>query len=306
MKKRKHILGLLVILLFVFSSCQFTNLPSSSATFSRSFVKDFFNDYELVDMQLAYRTASPCEVEILRVPSGGRFDSVLLSQISNTSVLDFVAVTELRSYYLMGGAPHNSTWVYKKADAPNPMADWTVSRVDVLEYSDRDYQYRSVMSSDGISWHVEDLGQKHISAATVICSFTSSDSGFFEMVKESYDGAKMDTEWVEHSYQFNELVKHTATYSPNKSEIGDRLYYSVLVCFEESEELVWESQLYICDEVLYFACFSYDGQNSQNITKRFARLDDELSQIILDCLELETDDSGGSSQPVESEPSVSQ
>ena len=63
---------------------------------------------------------------------------------------------------------------------------------------------------------------------------------------------------------------------------------------------------YALDEVLFFACFSYDGPNRQNITKRFARLDDELSQIILDCLELETDGSGGSSQPVESEPSVSQ
>lgn len=306
MKKRKHILGLLVIVLFVFSSCQHTNLPSSSATFSRSFVKNFFTDYQLVDLQLAYRTASPCEVEILNVPTpGSRFDSALLSQITNVGSLDFVAVTELRSYYLMGGAPHNSTWVYKKTDAPNPMADWTISRVDVLEFSDREYEERFVRRS-GKSWNVEDLGQTHISSATVLFSFTSSDIGFFETVKESYDGAKMDTEWVEHSYQFNELVKHTATYSPNKSEIGDRLYYSVLVCFEESEELVWESQLYICDEVLYFACFSYDGQNSQNITKRFARLDDELSQIILDCLKLETDDSGGSSQPVESEPSVSQ
>ncbi len=299
MKKRKHILGLLVIVLFVFSSCQFTNLPSSSATFSRSFVKDFFNDYELVDMQLAYRTASPCEVEILRVPSGGRFDSVLLSQISNTSVLDFVAVTELRSYYLMGGAPHNSTWVYKKADAPNPMADWTVSRVDVLEYSDRDYQYRSVMSSDGISWHVEDLGQKHISAATVICSFTSSDSGFFEMVKESYESAKGASEWLGNHF-FKEVIKKTASYSPDKSEPGDRLFYSLLVCFEESEELVWESQLYIYDEVLYFACFSYDSQNSKNITERFARLDDAMAQIIIECLGLETEDSNSNS-PLESD-----
>ncbi len=168
------------------------------------------------------------------------------------------------------------------------MADWTIARVDVLEYSDREYEERSVMSSDGISWHVEDLGQKHISAATVICSFTPSDIGFFETVKESYDGARMDTEWVEHSYQFKELVKHTAAYSPGKSEPGDHMYYSVLVCFEESEELVWESPLYICEGTLYFACFSYDGQNSQNITKRFARLDAELSQIILDRAGLDT------------------
>lgn len=288
MKKNSCLLFLIAVLL-VFSSCQHTDLPSHSAVFSRSFVKDFFNDYQMADLQLAYRTASPCEVEILNVPKpGSRFDSALLSQITNVGSLDFVAVTELSSYYLMGGPPHNSTWVYKKTDAPNPMADWTVSRVDVLEYSDREYQERYVMSSDGKSWHVEDLGQKHISAATVICSFTPSDAGFVHSVKESYDGARMDTEWVENPYLFDELFKRTAAYSPDKSEPGDYMYYSVLVCFGESEELVWESPLYICEGTLYFACFSYDGQNSQNITKRFARLDAELSQIILDRAGLET------------------
>ena len=296
MKKRKHILGLLVIVLFVFSSCQHTNLPSSSATFSRSFVKNFFTDYQLVDLQLAYRTASLSEVEILKVPSGDRFDSVLLSQINNVGSLDFIAVTELRT--LLGGAPDNSTWVYKKTDAPNPMADWTIARVDVLEYSDREYQERYVESS-GKSWHVEDLGQKHISAATVICSFTSSDSGFFEMVKESYESAKGASEWLGNHY-FKEMIKKTASYSPNKSEPGDRLFYSLLVCFEESEELVWESQLYVYDEVLYFACFFYDSQNSQNITERFARLDDEMAQIIIECLGLETEDSNSNS-PLESD-----
>ncbi len=288
MKKTSCLLFLIAVLL-VFSSCQHTDLPSHSAVFSRSFVKDFFNDYQMADLQLAYRTASPCEVEILvrNDPSSpGRFDSVLLSQITNVDSLDFVAVTELEFIFMCGGGTRGRTWVYKKTDAPDPMTDWTISRVDVLEYPDWLYRERYV-SSSGKSWHVEDLGQNHIDSATVICSFTPSDADFVHSVKESYDGARMDTEWVEHSYQLDELFKRTAAYSPGKSEPGDHMYYSVLVCFGESEELVWESPLYICEGTLYFACFSYDG-NTRIISKRFARLDAELSQIILDRAGLDT------------------
>ena len=53
-----------VVLCAQLVSCQRSVLPLTSDNFPKDFVNSFFENYRLVDPQLAYVTASPWEVEI--------------------------------------------------------------------------------------------------------------------------------------------------------------------------------------------------------------------------------------------------
>lgn len=255
---KKVFMLLLVIVLFTqFFSCQRNNLPLTSDNFSQDFVNNFSDNYRLVDPQLAYVTASPWEVEI----KIGNDEKMYLSLIDSVDKTQFVSVTEREDYYM--GAPSYNVFVYQTSDAPTPMKDWTIKSIRVLEVTPiAETKENALLFSEN---YMEAL----LASSNVLHTYDNDNgSDFFDMIKSAYSTA-------------GTLQSHPSIIRKTNSNQPDYLrYYSLLIEFNENDNIIWHSYLFEDPDNTYFDCTIYDADDIERNGFSMAKIDEKFVEEI--------------------------
>ena len=255
---KKVFMLLLVIVLFTqFFSCQRNNLPLTSDNFSQDFVNSFLDNYRLVDPQLAYVTASPWEVEV-KVDNDER---LYLSLIDNVDKAHFVSVTERVAYHM--GPPSYMVFVYQTADAPKPMKDWTIKNIRVLEVTPiAETEENALLFSEN---YMEAL----LASSNVLHTY-NNDNGldFLDMIKSAYLTAET-------------LQSHPGIIKGTDSSQPDYLrYYSLMIEFNESDNIIWHSYLFEDSDNIYFECTTYNADDFKRYGFSMAKISEEFVEEI--------------------------
>ena len=255
---KKVFMLLLVIVLFTqFFSCQRNNLPLTSDNFSQDFVSSFFDNYRLVDPQLAYVTASPREVEI-KVDND---EKLYLSLIDSVDKAQFVSVIEREDYYM--GAPSYNVFVYQTSDAPTPMKDWTIKSIRVLEVTPIAETEENALSFS------ERYMEALLSSSTVLHTYDNNNgSDFLDMIKSAYLTA-------ETLQSHPGIIRGTDSNQPNYLR-----YYSLLIEFNESDNIIWHSYLFEDSDNIYFECTTYDADDVKRYGFSMAKIDETFVEEI--------------------------
>ena len=255
---KKVFMLLLVIVLFTqFFSCQRNNLPLTSDNFSQDFVNSFSDNYRLVDPQLAYVTASPWEVEI-KIDND---EKLYISLIDSVDKAQFVSVTEREDYYM--GAPSYNVFVYQTSDAPTPMKDWTIKSIRVLEVTPiAETKENALLFSEN---YMEAL----LASSNVLHTYDNDNgSDFFDMIKSAYSTA-------------GTLKSHPSIIRETNSNQPDYLrYYSLLVEFNENDNIIWHSYLFEDSDNIYFDCTIYDADDIERNGFSMAKIDEKFVEEI--------------------------
>lgn len=264
----KKLLVLLVILVLCTQllSCNSSNLPLASDTFPKDFVNSFSDNYRLVDPQLAYVTASPWEVEI-KTKDNQYADRLYLSLIDNVDKAQFISVTERHDYYM--GPPSYSVFVYQAPNAPTPMKDWTIKNVRVLEVT-----LIADTKEDAISFS-EKYMKTLLDSSNVLHTYDNDNgSDFLNMIKSTYLTAET-------------LQSHPGIIRGTDSNQPDYLrYYSLLIEFNESDNIIWHSYLFEDSDYLYFKCTTYDEDGVERNGFSMAKIGDEFVEEICGIIDM--------------------
>lgn len=238
-------------------SCNSSNLPLTSDNFSKDFVTGFSDNYRLVDPQLAYVTASPWEVEI-KVNNDER---LYLSLIDDVDKAQFVSVTERHDYYM--DPPSYRLFVYQAPDAPTPMKDWTVKRVRVLEVTPI-----ADTKEDAVSFS-EKYTEALLGSSDVLYTYDNDNgSDFLDMIKSAYLAAET-------------LQSHPGMIRGTDSDQPDYLrYYSLLIEFNENDNIVWHSYLFEDSDDIYFECTAYSADDVDRNGFSMAKISDEFAEEV--------------------------
>lgn len=256
MKKSLLLLFIFVLCTQLFS-CNSNNLPSTSDNFSQDFMNSFFDNYRLVDPQLAYVTASPWEVEI-KVDSD---EKLYLSLIDNVDKAQFVSVTERTAFYM--GPPSYRLFVYQTSTAPVPMKDWTIKSIRILEVP------AFVESEDNVLLHSKNYRENILASSTVLHTYDNNSSDFFDMIKNAYSMAETA-----------ELLSSPITYTEKTTEDHMLHFYSLLIEFNESDSIIWHSYLFEDSDNIYFECTTYDAEDVERDGFSLAKIDDKYVEQI--------------------------
>lgn len=260
--KKLLLLLLIIALCTQLFSCNNDNLPLTSDNFSQDFVNSFFDNYRLVDPQLAYVTASPWEVEI-KIDND---EMLYLSLIDDVDKGHFVSVTEQIKFYM--GAPGYRVCVYQTSAAPTPMEDWTIKSIRVLEVVPfRDNKNDVILRSEN---YMENM----LTSSTVLHTYdNNNDSDFFDTVKDAYSMAETA-----------ELFSSSVTYMTKATEYTSH-QYSLLIEFNESNNIIWHSYLLKDSDNIYFECTTYDAEDVERENFSLAKIDDRYAEQILDLID---------------------
>ena len=256
MKKVVVLLVILVLCTQLFS-CQTNSLPLTSDHFPKDFVNSFSDNYRMVDPQLAYVTASPWEVEI----KGDNDERLYLSLIDNVDKAHFVSATEREDYYK--GAPSYSVFVYQTSDAPTPMKDWTIKSVKVLEVTPIADTKENALSFS------EKYMEALLASSTVLLTYDNGNgSDFLDMIKSAYSTAET-------------LQSHPGIIRGTDSNHPDYLrYYSLLIEFNESDNIIWHSYLFEDSDNIYFECTAYGADDVERKSFSMAKISEEFVEEI--------------------------
>lgn len=260
---KKSLLFLLIIALCTqLFSCNNDNLPLTSDNFPQDFVNSFFDNYRLVDPQLAYVTASPWEVEI-KIDNG---EMLYLSLIDDVDKGHFVSVTEQINFYM--GAPGYRVCVYQTSTAPTPMKDWTIKSIRMLEVTPiADTKENTLSLSEK---HMETL----LASSTVLYTYDNNNgSDFLDMIKSAYSTA-------ETLQSRPGIIRGTDSNQPDYLR-----YYSLLIEFNESNNIIWHSYLFGDSDNIYFECTIYDAEDVERESFFLAKIDDKYAEQILDLID---------------------
>lgn len=199
MSKKFIILLIMLVCCILLTSCAPAPLPSSSENFSKKFTQSFENNYLMKDEDLRYVYASPMEAQ---TSSGIR-----LSLIRGTDKNLFVAGSILGEVGIYGDYTSNS-FVYQHKDAPSPMKDWTIKEVRLLDST--------------YSWYYSSADETGNSVEAAMNSSDVIYTFYPDTDKELIDDIK------------------NAYFSPtSQEEIYGDYYGSMVVCFEENENIVY-------------------------------------------------------------------
>ena len=255
--KKVLMLLLVIVLCAQFFSCKRSNLPLTSDNFSKDFVNSFSDNYRLVDPQLAYVTASPWEVEI-KVNNDER---LYLSLIDNVDRTHFVSATERVDYYM--GAPSYEVFVYQTSDAPIPMKDWTIKSIRVLEVTPIAETKENALSFS------ERFMEALLSSSTVLHTYDNNNgSDFLDMIKRAYLTA-------ETLQSHPGIIRGTDSNQPNYLR-----YYSLLIEFNESDNIIWHSYLFEDSDNIYFECTTYNADDVERYGFSMAKISEEFVEEI--------------------------
>ena len=249
--KRVFVLLVILVLCTQLFSCNSNNLPLTSDNFPKDFVNSFSDNYRMIDPQLAYVTASPWEVEI-------KFNSderLYLSLIDNVNKAQFISGTERKDYYK--GAPSYSVFVYQTSDSPIPMNDWTIKSIRFLEITP------FADTKENVLLRSEKYMETILASSTVLHTYNDNDSDFFHMIKSAYSTS-------ETFERRPSMIRGTNSNQPDYLR-----YYSLLIEFNESDNIIWHSYLFEDSDNLYFDCTTYDADNVERKSFSMAKIDSE-------------------------------
>lgn len=255
--KKMFVLLLILLLCIQLFSCEKNDLPLTSDNFSQDFVSSFSDNYRLVDPQLAYVTASPWEVEI----KVNNDEKLYLSLIDNVDKAHFVSVTERKEYYM--GSPSYNVFVYQTSDAPTPMKNWTIKSIRVLEVTPIAETKDNALSLS--ERYMETL----LASSTVLHTYDNGNgSDFLDMIKSAYSTA-------ETLQTHPSIIRGTDSNQPNYLR-----YYSLLIEFNESDNIIWHSYLFEDSDNIYFDCTIYDADDIDRNGFSMAKIDEEFVEEI--------------------------
>jgi hypothetical protein len=204
-------------------------LPTTSETFDQAFVDSFFETYDRVDPHLLYYTASPWEIK-LNFQKSNR-EQLYFSKIENVDTAHFVSCT-LYNYSLLD-RDYCLTRIYQHKDAPVPMADWTIKSVSLVKYrKDIDIYGRKETVHEKGAQVAQNYMDAYSNDSKVYSTYDRTSNP--ELMSDLQDAFKNRTEW-------GDLHLFTVYENVGKSH-GD---FRLLVQFEENDNLVWVSQLYL-------------------------------------------------------------
>lgn len=225
----------------------------------------------MVDPQLAYVTASPCEVEI-KAKDNQDADRLYLSLIGNVDKAQFISVTEQYDYYM--GAPSYSVLVYQTPNSPTPMKDWTIKSIKIIETT----QFAD--SEENVLLLSEKYMETILAYSTVLHTYDNgNDSDFLDMIKNAYSTAEK-FEWYQSPA--GRVKRSRGQPSDLNSSIE---YYSLLIEFNECDNIIWHSYLCEDSENLYFECTTYDVEDVERKVVSIAKIDDEYKEEIRGLIE---------------------
>ena len=267
----KKLLVLLVILVLCIQLFSCNRLPLTSDNFSKDFVNSFSDNYRLVDPQLAYVTASPWEVEI-KTKDDQDADRLYLSLIDNVDKAQFISVTERYDAYM--GAPGYSLFVYQAQNAPTPMKDWTIKSIKILETT----QFAD--SEENVLLLSAKYMETILSYSTVIRTYDNdTGSDFLDMMKNAYSTAE----------KFERYQSPATRVTRSSGQPSDLNYliknYSLLIEFNECDNIIWHSYLCEDSENLYFECTTYGVEDVERKVFSLAKIDDEYKEEIRGLIE---------------------
>jgi len=266
----KKLLVLLVILVLCIQLFSCNRLPLTSDNFPKDFVNSFSDNYRLVDPQLVYVTASPWEIET-KAKDDQDADRLYLSLIDNVDKAQFISVTERYDYYM--GAPSYSVLVYQTPNSPTPMKDWTIKSIKILETT----QFAD--SEENVLLLSEKYMGTLLAYSTVLRTYDNNNgSDFLDMIKNAYSTAEKFERYSAGITGTNRVIR-------SSGQPSYLLEYSLLIEFNECDNIIWHSYLCEDSENLYFECTTYDVENVERKGFSIAKIDDEYKEEIRGLIE---------------------
>jgi len=219
------------------TSCEFLKddspqLPTTSETFDQVFVDSFYENYDSIDPNLYYYTASPWEIKLDPLSYTMEGDKYF-SKIDGVDVAHFVSRTTCKREGGLIGMYYYETRVFQHKDAPVPMEEWTIKSVSLVKYHyDQD---RTYIRDDTAHEQGEHVAQNYLDAY-------STDS----KVYSTYDQTSNPELLIGLQESFQNREK-SDLYLLAVDEHAGKSYgdFKLLVQFEENDNLAWVSQLYL-------------------------------------------------------------
>ncbi len=256
---------LAIIMMLSLTSCMVTkDLPQESKNFPKEFTDTFFDNYYRSEPQLAYKTASPQEVEIKKSIDDNSYYNYYFALIENVDKEMFVAVSEQNPVVTLMGTYNEHVDVYQTSSSPNPMNDWTVKSISIYKWRLDILYYRH---------EPDNFIGKLINEGTLLKKYQKgSDDAFISMIRDAYDTQVMPSDDIGIS-------------PTGQNNRGNGVYYcSLLVEFEESDNIVWVTKFQTdVDGNLYIQCDKYDkdtGTIAEYVGKISPEYYNELSELI--------------------------
>lgn len=245
MKKEKNIRVTLLLFLCVICvslfSCRMPfvpeepfDLPSYSSEFDKDFVASFQQNYSLKDANLSYFQASP-KIKFINEKNYGKLNDssaietqkFVISAIDGVSTDTFISVSHMyfEAVISVFQTWYSETYVYQSNGAPNPIEDWTVSKISV-------YRTRGVQDiRDSATQPFSHQGDKYPQIEILSLVGENADK-LFKEVKNAL------TSWQGVDFRDN-YIKSTPV-----GETYPTDYYYIVVHFNENPNIVWFSPLY--------------------------------------------------------------
>ena len=262
----KLIILLLTLCMFV-SSCG-SGLPLRSETFNDDFIESFYENYSLVDPQLAYFSAPWFEVEIPKVKDQEGANTICLGLIDREDKSLFVSVSE-------NNGVNHYVHVYQSDKAPVPMMDWTIKKVSIFYTGLRYTSYvgwREVENDKEI-YNLQTAFKYHLDKSILIQEYDPiNNASLINSIKDAYVDALPSPKSNNTGCIFN--------FDPN----GPNHYYCIMVEFEESDNIVWWSNLYEGNGELYLKCNNYKYHEYEKYQNYYFKLPEELNNEIIEIL----------------------
>jgi len=274
---KKTIFLLTILLSFsMFVSCTFdiSTTPIYSDNFDEDFVSSFFQNYEIVDFQLGYLSASPCEAEIICDSHSMDIDNLKLAVIDETDIKMFVSGTQVKRTLPIGnGGFTTDTYVYQSKNAPVPMKDWTIKSISITASS---WPYPKSGNGTNYKNISENMMQQHLDSSNILCVYNANmDSEFINGIKDAY----LNSECID-AYEISMLEKEIR--SEDQLHVADVKYYKLFITFEENSNIVWYADLYKSGSEILFICGT--AEYAFDINQRYGKISDEFAEQIKELL----------------------
>jgi len=219
-------------------------VPDYSENFDEAFISSFDENYA-PDNHLGYYSASEWEAEIEEKNEISKH-KYRFSLIEGVDYKEFVVKSHIsRSKFPALADVYCSLDVYRHADAPDPMTDWTVKSVSVIALDFHEHLSSSHYETEtdtknkkNPKGHItfEELAVKQMSifdtAERRVCEFDrGNDPALIEMIEKSYVSPTPN------------VTSHNLTHQINNNGSLQDFEYYIVIRFEENDNIVWTGKL---------------------------------------------------------------
>lgn len=143
------------------------------------------------------------------------------------------------------------------------MKNWTIKSIKVLEVTPIAETKDNALSLS--ERYMETL----LASSTVLHTYDNGNgSDFLDMIKSAYSTAET---FERRPF----LIRGT-----NSNQLDYLRYYSLLIEFNESDNIIWHSYLFEDPDNLYFDCTTYDADNVERKSFSMAKIDEEFVEEI--------------------------